>query len=31
MQRISFKAGRQHVATLLEGAARMEELFFSDP
>ena len=31
MQRISFEAGRQHVATLLEGAARMEELFFSDP
>jgi DNA-binding IclR family transcriptional regulator len=30
MQRISFEAGRQHVATLQDGAARMAELFFSD-
>jgi DNA-binding IclR family transcriptional regulator len=31
MQRTSLEAGRKHVATLLEGAARMEALFFSDP
>ena len=31
VQRISFEAGRQHVATLQDGARRMEELFFLDP
>jgi DNA-binding IclR family transcriptional regulator len=31
VQRISFESGRQHVATLLDGAARLEALFFSDP
>jgi DNA-binding IclR family transcriptional regulator len=31
VQRVSFEAGRKHVATLLDGAARMEELFFADP
>jgi DNA-binding IclR family transcriptional regulator len=30
-QRIKFKDGRRHVATLQEGAARMEALFFADP
>ena len=31
VQRVSFETGRQHVATLLNGAARMEGLFFADP
>jgi DNA-binding IclR family transcriptional regulator len=31
MQRISFEDGRQHVATLRDGAARIEALFLSDP
>ena len=30
VQRVSFEAGRAHVATLTEGAARMEELMFSE-
>ena len=29
-QRVSFEAGRNHVATLQEGAARMEELLFAE-
>ena len=31
MQRVSLEAGREHVPTLQEGAARMEELLFADP
>lgn len=31
MQRVSLDDGRRHVATLQEGAARMEALFFCDP
>ena len=30
VQRVSFEAGRSHVATLKEGAARMEELLFAE-
>lgn len=30
-QRVSLEAGRAHVATLEDGARRMEKLFFSDP
>ena len=30
-QRISFEAGRAHVATLEDGARRMEKVLFSDP
>jgi DNA-binding IclR family transcriptional regulator len=31
VQRVSLNAGRKHVATLLDSAARMEELFFAGP
>jgi hypothetical protein len=30
-QRISFEAGRAHVATLEKGARRMEKVLFADP